>query len=87
MICCSQWVLMNMQTRRMARMPSKVREEITPFFHDRHAISEEVVQKIRELDDSAMFVQSGLKVRFNYMVGPEEDPTVVFGGAICNTGN
>lgn len=54
---------MDIQTRKMARMPREVKDEIFPFFNDVFAIPTETSQKIIALDEEwAEFVQHGLKV-------------------------
>uniref|UniRef100_A0A0E0C2F6 Acyl-[acyl-carrier-protein] hydrolase n=1 Tax=Oryza meridionalis TaxID=40149 RepID=A0A0E0C2F6_9ORYZ len=57
----STWVMMNKVTRRLSKMPKEVRDEISPWFIDRHAIDEEATEKIIKLDTNATYVDSDLK--------------------------
>uniref|UniRef100_A0A0E0JJA0 Acyl-[acyl-carrier-protein] hydrolase n=1 Tax=Oryza punctata TaxID=4537 RepID=A0A0E0JJA0_ORYPU len=57
----STWVMMNKATRRLSKMPKEVRDEISPWFIDRHAIEEEATDKIIKLDTNATYVDSDLK--------------------------
>ncbi|KAL3501805.1 hypothetical protein ACH5RR_036254 [Cinchona calisaya] len=57
----STWVMMNQQTRRLSKMPDEVRTEISPWFIEKQAIKEDNPEKIDKLDDSARYVNSGLK--------------------------
>ncbi|GMI99725.1 hypothetical protein HRI_003641800 [Hibiscus trionum] len=57
----STWVMMNVQTRRLSKMPDEVRGEISPWFIEKQAIKEAVPEKIVKLDDKAKYVNSGLK--------------------------
>ncbi|KAF0922197.1 hypothetical protein E2562_028790 [Oryza meyeriana var. granulata] len=57
----STWVMMNKNTRRLSKMPEEVRDEISPWFIDRHAIEEESTDKIIKLDTNATYVDSDLK--------------------------
>ncbi|MBA0711726.1 hypothetical protein Golax_010876 [Gossypium laxum] len=57
----STWVMMNEKTRRLSKMPEEVRDEISPWFIDKRAISEDVPEKIVKLDDNARYVNSDLK--------------------------
>uniref|UniRef100_A0A0D9V1C2 Acyl-[acyl-carrier-protein] hydrolase n=1 Tax=Leersia perrieri TaxID=77586 RepID=A0A0D9V1C2_9ORYZ len=57
----STWVMMNKATRRLSKMPEEVRDEISPWFIDRHAIEEEATDKIIKLDRNATYVDSDLK--------------------------
>ncbi|KAF6159276.1 hypothetical protein GIB67_032047 [Kingdonia uniflora] len=57
----STWVMMNRQTRRLSKMPEEVRDEITPWFIDKQAISSDVCTKIVKLDDKAKYINSDLK--------------------------
>lgn len=54
--------MMNEQTRRLSKMPEEVRAEISPWFIDKHAITEDVPDKIKKLDSNAKYVISDLKV-------------------------
>ncbi|KAL3510669.1 hypothetical protein ACH5RR_030070 [Cinchona calisaya] len=57
----STWVMMNHQTRRLSKMPDEVRAEISPWFIEKQAIKEDFPEKIEKLDDTAKYVNSGLK--------------------------
>uniref|UniRef100_A0A0D9Y972 Acyl-[acyl-carrier-protein] hydrolase n=1 Tax=Oryza glumipatula TaxID=40148 RepID=A0A0D9Y972_9ORYZ len=57
----STWVMMNKVTRRLSKMPKEVRDEISPWFIDRHAIDEGATDKIIKLDTNATYVDSDLK--------------------------
>ncbi|KAK8657330.1 hypothetical protein V6N13_035575 [Hibiscus sabdariffa] len=57
----STWVMMNVQTRRLSKMPDEVRGEISPWFIEKQAIKEAVPEKIVKLDDKAKYVNSDLK--------------------------
>ncbi|KAF2950348.1 palmitoyl-acyl carrier protein thioesterase, chloroplastic [Oryza sativa Japonica Group] len=57
----STWVMMNKVTRRLSKMPKEVRDEISPWFIDRHAIDEVATDKIIKLDTNATYVDSDLK--------------------------
>lgn len=56
--------MMNKVTRRLSKMPKEVRDEISPWFIDRHAIDEGATDKIIKLDTNATFVDSDLKVNY-----------------------
>jgi fatty acyl-ACP thioesterase B len=56
--------MMNKNTRRLSKMPDEVRDEISPWFIDRHTIQEEAAEKIVKLDSNAKHVESNLKVSF-----------------------
>ncbi|KAF8390071.1 hypothetical protein HHK36_024592 [Tetracentron sinense] len=55
------WVMMNQQTRRLSKMPEEVTAEISPWFINKHAIQEDVPEKIVKLDNNAKYVNSNLK--------------------------
>ncbi|KAL8105870.1 palmitoyl-acyl carrier protein thioesterase, chloroplastic-like [Apium graveolens] len=57
----STWVMMNKKTRRLSKMPDEVRAEISPWFIEKRAITEDTLEKIRKLDDSAKHGTSSLK--------------------------
>ncbi|KAJ3683610.1 hypothetical protein LUZ60_013837 [Juncus effusus] len=62
----SVWVMMNKETRRLAKMPEEVRAEIGPYFIDRFALREEDLKKVAKgekkpgADSSEQFVRKGL---------------------------
>jgi fatty acyl-ACP thioesterase B len=57
----SKWVMMNESTRRLSKMPGEVRAEISPWFIEKQAIKEDVVEKIMKLDNNAKYLNSDLK--------------------------
>ncbi|KAM7270700.1 hypothetical protein ACFE04_029914 [Oxalis oulophora] len=57
----STWVMMNEVTRRLSKMPEEVRAEISPWFIEKHAINEDVPEKIVKLDNKAKYSNSDLK--------------------------
>ncbi|KAE8668222.1 putative ATP-dependent RNA helicase DHX36-like [Hibiscus syriacus] len=59
----SNWVMMNEKMRRLSKMPDEVRDEISPWFIEKQAITEDVPEKIVKLDDSAKYINSDLKPR------------------------
>ncbi|KAF3341571.1 Palmitoyl-acyl carrier protein thioesterase [Carex littledalei] len=59
----SVWVMMNKETRRLAKMPEEVRAEIGPYFIERLAIRAEDAKKLpkaEKKDSSERFVREGL---------------------------
>ncbi|KAK8936243.1 hypothetical protein KSP39_PZI013152 [Platanthera zijinensis] len=61
----SVWVLMNKNTRKLAKMPDEVRAEIGPYFIERTAVVDEDSRKLPKLDDdTAHHVQKGLTPRW-----------------------
>ena len=65
MDACSQWVIMNRETRRLCKIPEQVREEVQPFYLDRLAIAavQNHIEKIEKLtDETAGIIRSGLAV-------------------------
>ncbi|XP_016169163.2 palmitoyl-acyl carrier protein thioesterase, chloroplastic-like [Arachis ipaensis] len=67
----STWVMMNRETRKLCKIPEEVREELTPFYINRFAISNEDTdsEKIHKLtDQDAENIQTGLAVSFLYMI-------------------
>ncbi|KAJ3709083.1 hypothetical protein LUZ61_012788 [Rhynchospora tenuis] len=63
----SVWVMMNKETRRLAKMPEEVRAEIGPYFIDRLAIRAEDAKKLpkaEKKDSSERFVRKGLTPRW-----------------------
>uniref|UniRef100_A0A7N0USS0 Acyl-[acyl-carrier-protein] hydrolase n=1 Tax=Kalanchoe fedtschenkoi TaxID=63787 RepID=A0A7N0USS0_KALFE len=66
----STWVIMNRITRRLAKMPEQVREEVTPFFTSRLsiAIADNDSEKIDKLDDeTAERIRQDLEPRWSDM--------------------
>lgn len=61
-VVCSTWVMMHRHTRRLSKMPEEVRDEISPWFIERHAILDDGAEKIIKLDDNATYIDSDLKV-------------------------
>ncbi|KAF4355119.1 hypothetical protein G4B88_004331, partial [Cannabis sativa] len=57
----STWVMMNRKTRRLSKMPEEVRDEISPWFIEKKAIKEDVIDKIVKLDDKAKYMNTNLK--------------------------
>ncbi|XP_062109450.1 palmitoyl-acyl carrier protein thioesterase, chloroplastic-like [Humulus lupulus] len=57
----STWVMMNRKTRRLSKMPEEVRDEISPWFIEKKAIKEDVIEKIVKLDDKAKYMNTNLK--------------------------
>ncbi|KAJ0971593.1 hypothetical protein J5N97_019552 [Dioscorea zingiberensis] len=55
------WVMMNQETRRLSKMPQEVRDEISPWFINKQAITEDAPEKIIKLDNKAKYVDSNLK--------------------------
>lgn len=63
---CSNWVMMNRETRRLSKIPDEVRQEVLPFYLDRSIIAAAAAggRKIEKLTDStAEHIRSGLAVR------------------------
>ena len=58
----SVWVMMNRQTRRLSKIPEEVRAEISPWHIEKHAIKEDVPEKIVKLDDKAKYINNDLQV-------------------------
>lgn len=59
----STWVMMNRKTRRLSKMPEEVRAEIAPWFIEKQAITEDVLEKIVKLDNKAKYLNKDLKVK------------------------
>ncbi|PRQ40252.1 putative oleoyl-[acyl-carrier-protein] hydrolase [Rosa chinensis] len=57
----STWVMMNRTTRRLSKMPEEVRAEIAPWFIEKQAITEDVLEKIVKLDNKAKYMNKDLK--------------------------
>ncbi|KAM6589031.1 hypothetical protein CsatA_011636 [Cannabis sativa] len=55
------WVMMNRETRRLSKIPEEVRDEISPWFIEKKAIKEDVIDKIVKLDDKAKYMNTNLK--------------------------
>ncbi|KAL2532653.1 Palmitoyl-acyl carrier protein thioesterase [Abeliophyllum distichum] len=62
----SLWVMMNKETRRLAKIPDEVREEIGGYFVDSLPVVDEDSRKLPKLnDDSADYVRTGLTPRWS----------------------
>ncbi|CAN8311757.1 unnamed protein product [Cochlearia groenlandica] len=62
----SVWVMMNKLTRRLAKLPEEVREEIEPYFVNSDPVLAEDSRKLTKLDDNtADYVRSGLTPRWS----------------------
>lgn len=62
----SLWVMMNKETRRLAKMPDEVRAEIGSHFVDTPPIIDEDNRKLPKLnDETADYIRSGLTPRWN----------------------
>ncbi|XP_050374785.1 uncharacterized protein LOC126792402 [Argentina anserina] len=57
----STWVLMNQKTNRLSKMPEEVRAEIAPWFIEKQAMPEDVVENIVKLDSQAKYINNDLK--------------------------
>ena len=65
-VLCSNWAMMNQDTRRLSKMPDAVRAEISPWFLERSVMEEDdSTKRIPILDDTAPCRTSGLLVRNN----------------------
>ena len=61
--CCSVWVMMNKETRRISKLPPEVREEIGSYFVDSPPIVDEDGRKLSKLEESmADYIRTGLTV-------------------------
>ncbi|KAL0905784.1 hypothetical protein M5K25_024222 [Dendrobium thyrsiflorum] len=61
----SVWVLMNKNTRKLAKMPDEVRSEIGPYFIERTAVVDEDSRKLPKLDhNTAQHVRKSLTPRW-----------------------
>lgn len=63
--CCSTWVIMNRETRRLSKIPDEVKKEVQPFYLDRMSIPtvDSDGEKIDKLtDETADRIRSGLAV-------------------------
>jgi fatty acyl-ACP thioesterase B len=64
---CSNWVMMNRETRKLSKIPEEVREEVLPFYLDRNIIAGDNPNPNRRIekltDATAESVRSGLEVR------------------------
>ncbi|KAJ7556279.1 hypothetical protein O6H91_05G077300 [Diphasiastrum complanatum] len=56
----STWAMMNKDTRKLSKMPDDVKAEISPFFYDKFVMKHEPSQKIKKLDDSALYIRANL---------------------------
>ncbi|KAJ7562797.1 hypothetical protein O6H91_03G084600 [Diphasiastrum complanatum] len=54
------WAMMNKDTRKLSKMPDDVKAEISPFFYDKCVMEDEPSQKIKKLDDSALYIRPNL---------------------------
>ncbi|XP_019173239.1 PREDICTED: palmitoyl-acyl carrier protein thioesterase, chloroplastic-like [Ipomoea nil] len=62
----SLWVMMNKETRRLAKMPDEVRAEIGSYFVDTPPIIDDDSRKLPKLDDeTAQYIRSGLTPRWS----------------------
>ncbi|KAI5680620.1 hypothetical protein M9H77_01847 [Catharanthus roseus] len=62
----SIWVMMNKETRRLAKIPDEVRAEISSYFVDSPPVVDEDSRKLPKLDDkSADYIRSGLTPRWS----------------------
>lgn len=72
----SLWVMMNKETRRLAKIPEEVRAEISSYFVDSPPVMDEDGRKFPKLDDkSADYIRSGLTVRACHLL--QMDPSHV----------
>ncbi|XP_075517657.1 palmitoyl-acyl carrier protein thioesterase, chloroplastic-like [Primulina tabacum] len=61
----SQWVMMNKETRRLAKMPDEVRDEIGGYFVDSPPVVDQETRKLPKLDDTtADYIRTGLTPRW-----------------------
>lgn len=68
---CSNWVMMNRETRKLSKLPEQVREEVKPFYLERRVFFDgscdnEKIEKLTE--DTAENIKSGLAVSVNFVV-------------------
>lgn len=69
----STWVTMNRETRKLSKIPEEVRQEVEPFYLNRHVLeingdNNVVAEKINKLtDQTAHVIRSGLAPRWNDM--------------------
>lgn len=62
----SLWVMMNKETRRLAKIPDEVRAEISSYFVDSPPVMDEDSRKFPKLDDkSADYIRSGLTPKWS----------------------
>lgn len=66
---CSLWVMMNKLTRKLAKIPEEVRDEIKPYFVERMAIVDEDNRKLPKLEElngynAEKHLRKGLTVSF-----------------------
>lgn len=60
---CSQWVMMNKETRRLSKIPDEARAEIEGYFVDSPPVIDEDSRKLPKLDETtADYTRSGLTV-------------------------
>ncbi|XP_073275362.1 palmitoyl-acyl carrier protein thioesterase, chloroplastic-like [Primulina huaijiensis] len=61
----SQWVMMNKETRRLAKIPDEVRDEIGGYFVDSPPVVDQETRKLPKLDDTtADYIRTGLTPRW-----------------------
>ncbi|XP_073132218.1 palmitoyl-acyl carrier protein thioesterase, chloroplastic-like [Henckelia pumila] len=61
----SQWVMMNKETRRLAKIPDEVRDEIGGYFVDSPPVVDRETRKLPKLDDTtADYIRTGLTPRW-----------------------
>ncbi|XP_073043273.1 palmitoyl-acyl carrier protein thioesterase, chloroplastic-like [Primulina eburnea] len=61
----SQWVMMNKETRRLAKIPDEVRDEIGGYFVDSPPVVDQESRKLPKLDDTtADYIRTGLTPRW-----------------------
>ncbi|XP_073052298.1 palmitoyl-acyl carrier protein thioesterase, chloroplastic-like [Primulina eburnea] len=61
----SQWVMMNKETRRLAKIPDEVRDEIGGYFVDSPPVVDQETRKLPKLDDTtADYIHTGLTPRW-----------------------
>ncbi|KAF3626470.1 Palmitoyl-acyl carrier protein thioesterase, chloroplastic [Capsicum annuum] len=66
----SKWVIMNIETRRLSKIPEQVKAEVRPFYINRFAIPTAQIdsEKIEKLnDETAQIISSGLAPRWSDM--------------------
>ncbi|KAH9316394.1 hypothetical protein KI387_025021, partial [Taxus chinensis] len=57
----STWVMMNIETRRLSKIPEAVKEEIQPYFFERPCVVAHDTKKLYKLDEStAQYIKSEL---------------------------
>ena len=61
---CSNWVMMNKETRRLSKYPDEVRAELEQYYLDTPPIIEGDTKNEMELDKSVEYVRKGLLVSY-----------------------